>query len=134
MICYIIFPPLWQHPTIDLVFHSLWFLFWGLLEWQIPPFYEFLSFYKFKLDLVSWIELDYVFCLKIPNDLNLFSRTDSGLCLYHLSIWSKFSCLHKFWLVAFPTQSCLLLFSFCASLQQFADCVFHYHIFLPLST
>ena len=45
-----------------------------------------------------------------------FSWTDSDLCLYNLSAWSNFKLLHNSQWITFPTQSCLVLYSFCASL------------------
>ena len=46
----------------------------------------------------------------------LFSRTGAGLCIYHLFIWSNLSCLHISQWITLPTQSCLVLYSFCANL------------------
>ena len=46
-----------------------------------------------------------------------FSRTDSGLCIYHLFVWSNFNFLHNSQWITLPTQSCLVLYSFCANLQ-----------------
>ena len=37
-----------------------------------------------------------------------FSRTEAGLCIYHLFVWSNLNFL--------PTQSCLVLYSFCSNL------------------
>ena len=45
-----------------------------------------------------------------------FSRTDSGLCIYHLFILSNFNFLHNSKWITFPTQSCLILYSFRANL------------------
>ena len=42
-----------------------------------------------------------------------FYRTDSGLCIYHMSAWLKFSPLHNSQWIVFLTQSCLLWNSFC---------------------
>ena len=42
-----------------------------------------------------------------------FSRTDSGLCIYHLFVWSNFNFLHNSQWITWPTQSCLVLYSFC---------------------
>ena len=44
----------------------------------------------------------------------LFSRTDAGLCIYHWFIWSNF--LHISQWITLPTQSCLVLSSFCSDL------------------
>ena len=46
----------------------------------------------------------------------LFFRTNSGLYIYHLFVWSDFRCLHYCKGITFPTQSCLFLYSFSASL------------------
>ena len=45
-----------------------------------------------------------------------FSRIDAGLGIYHLFVWSNSNFLHKSQWITFPTQSCLVLFSFCANL------------------
>ena len=38
-----------------------------------------------------------------------FSRTDAGLCIYHLFVWSNLNFLCIFQLITLPTQSCLVL-------------------------
>ena len=43
-------------------------------------------------------------------------RIDSGLCIYHLFIWSNFKFLHNSQWITSPTQSCLVFYSFSASL------------------
>ena len=45
-----------------------------------------------------------------------FSRIDVGLCKYHLFVWSNLNFLHSSSWIIFPIQSCLVLYSFCASL------------------
>ena len=45
-----------------------------------------------------------------------FSRTAEGLCMYYLFIWSNFNFLHNSQWITLPTQSCLVLYSFCANL------------------
>ena len=45
-----------------------------------------------------------------------FSMTDSDLCRYHLVVWSNFNLLHNSQWIIFLVQSCLVLYSFCASL------------------
>ena len=44
----------------------------------------------------------------------LLSRRDSGLCIYHLFALSNFPFLHSSHRITLPTQSCLVLYSFCA--------------------
>ena len=45
-----------------------------------------------------------------------FSWTGAGLCIYHLLIWSNLNFLHISQCITLPTQSCLVLYSFCANL------------------
>ena len=46
----------------------------------------------------------------------LFYRTGAGLCIYHLFVWSNLNFLHISQWIPLPTQSCLVLYSFCANL------------------
>ena len=46
----------------------------------------------------------------------LFSRTGAGLCIYHMFVWSNLNFLHISHYITLPTQSCLVLNSFCANL------------------
>ena len=48
----------------------------------------------------------------------LFSRSDSGLCIYHLAACSNFSFWHSSQKITYPTQSCLVLDFLLASLQH----------------
>ena len=61
----------------------------------------FFSFFFFSLDLLVWSRL----C-----DLGLSQnpRTHSGLCTYHLLVWSNLNFLHSSQWITFPTQSCLV--------------------------
>ena len=47
-----------------------------------------------------------------------FSRTDIGLCIYHLFVWSNFNFLHNSQWIIVSTQSCQVFHSFCANLQH----------------
>ena len=47
-----------------------------------------------------------------------FSRTDSDLCIYDLVVWSNSNLLHNSQGIIFPTQSCLVSYSFCARMLQ----------------
>ena len=46
----------------------------------------------------------------------LFSRTGAGLCIYQLFIGSNLNFLHISQWITLPTQSCLVLYSFCANM------------------
>ena len=57
------------------------------------------------------------FNLKFLEELCIsFSRRDSGLYIYHLFAWSYINCLHYSQWITFPTNSCLILYTFCANL------------------
>ena len=45
-----------------------------------------------------------------------FSGTAAGLCTYHLFVWSNLNFLHISLWITLPTQSCLVLYFFCANL------------------
>ena len=54
---------------------------------------------------------------KSPRSLCVsFSRTGAVLCIYHLFVWSNLNFLHISLWITLPTQSCLVLYSFCANL------------------
>ena len=60
---------------------------------------------------VVWLKLGDPFVCQYP-----FSRTDAGLFIYHLFLWSNFIFLHNSQWIPLLTQSCQLLCSFCANL------------------
>ena len=45
-----------------------------------------------------------------------FSRAGPGLCIDHLFVWSNLNFLHISQWISLPTQSCLVLYSFCTNL------------------
>ena len=45
-----------------------------------------------------------------------FSRTDAGLCIYHLFVWSNLNFLHISQWITLLTQLYLVLYSFCTNL------------------
>ena len=58
-----------------------------------------------------------VYILKSQRSLCIsFSSTYSGLCIYHLFIWLNFNFLLNSLWITLPTQSYLVLYSFCANL------------------
>ena len=67
------------------------------------PFYDFFSVCKFSifreltLGLVFWLMLGDLFVSQNPKEFLwvLFSRADSGLCVYHLIVWSNFNFVHN---------------------------------------
>ena len=66
---------------------------------------------------LSFILLSFNFTLWFARSLcSSFSWTDSGLCIFHLFIWSNISFLHSSQWITLPTQSCLVSYSFSANL------------------
>ena len=115
------FSVLQQRLGTNLTFHILSILLWGLPEEQRPQFGRFsFSFHLFIfspffnitrsacLAKIRWC----VCILKSQRGLCIpFSRTDSGLYIYHLFIWSNLnSCSIPCGLTPHPVLSCLLLF------------------------
>ena len=69
------------------------------------------------LGLVVWPRLgdSFVFKKFMKSFYASFSRTDSGFCIYHFLVWSNLNFLHNSQWITFPSQSCLVLYSFCAN-------------------
>ena len=94
-------------------------LLYDPLVWQIPRFNRFFFFFFwFLLGLIVWPRLADLFVPENPeeNVCVLFFRTDSWLSIHHLFARSNFTFLHNSQWIPFPTQSCLVLYSFCTSL------------------
>ena len=103
--------------------HSFSCILWSARQ-QSRQFLQILFFffvnYKFlliiKSDLLAEIRLS-VYMSKSHRSLYVsFSRTDAGLCIYHLFVWSNLNFLHISQWITLPTQSCLVLYSLCANL------------------
>ena len=65
----------------------------------------------------SWYSFRFLLMSKSHRSLCVsFSRTDSGLCIYHLFVWLNLNLLNNSLWITWPTQSCLVLFSFRSNL------------------
>ena len=105
----------------------------GLPEQQCSQFGRFSLFGWLSLGLVVWSRFDDPFVSQNSwgNLCISFSRAGSGLWIYHLFVWSNFL-QHSQW-TTFPTQSCLVLYSFCTNLlHSFYD--YRFTSITPLST
>ena len=69
------------------------------------------------------------FWSRLPDFYVSFSRTDSGLCIHYLLIWSKLNLLRNSQRITFPTQSFLVLHSFFISLQYLLSMCFNVSFF-----
>ena len=91
-----------------------------------PARYKYLSLFSFSLIFTLWYaemaksSVWHFFCQHLVLRILpvSFSCTDSGLCRYHLVVWSNLRFLHRSLWIPFPIQSCLLVYSFYASLQH----------------
>ena len=88
---------------------------------QIPQFCKF-SFLLLLIIIKSgrMAEMRLSVCIsKSQRNLRVsFSKTDSGLSIYYLFVWSNLNFLHNSQLIPLPTQSCLALDSFCINMQH----------------
>ena len=104
-------------------FHILSVLFCGQPGQQSRQFckflfFLFLFFFFFLIIIRSGVlaEITWSVCKSHRSLCMLFSRTGSGLCIYHLFVWSYLNFLHISQWITLPTQSCLVLYFFCANL------------------
>ena len=112
------FNSLAKGPRTYLSFSFLSILLWNQLGQQSPQFSKLSLFCWLLQGLVVWPRLSDPFISQNPRTscCVTFSKTNSELCLYHLFVWSNFNDLQNSQWITFPTQSCLVLYSFCASL------------------
>ena len=76
-----------------------------------------LFFCRLLLGLVFWSRLGDPFVWHSPIKVCVsFSRTDAGLYIYHLVVWSDFKFLDISQWITSPSKSCLVLYSFCGNL------------------
>ena len=94
-------------------FHFISVLFTGQPEQQSRQFCKFSFLLSGLLAEIRWsvcTSKSYrSFCVS-------FSMTGAGLCIYHLFVWSNLNFLHISQWITLPSQSCLVLYSFCANL------------------
>ena len=121
--CY--FPTLWQDQSICLFFPFLLLLLSLMLEGQNPLDNKFFSFLLINIWFSFLAGIKWSVCISKSQKILCVScsRTDSGLCIYHLLVWSNFSLLYNSRWIKFSTQSCLLLYSFSASLRHSLMCL-----------
>ena len=83
---------------------------------QNSQFCKFSFFLKIIIRFGLLAEIRWSICmLKSHRSLCVsFCRTDAGLCIYHLFVWSSLNFLHISQWITLPTQSCLVLYS-CAN-------------------
>ena len=98
--------------TIRLVLFYFIFYFIYIILFIHQLFIHFILLSSGLLDGIMWSV-----CISKPHRILCvsFSRTDSGLYLYHLARWSNFHVLRSSQWITLYTQSYLVLFSFCAS-------------------
>ena len=115
--------------TVTFMFHCLFFFLVFLQGLGIYLFFRFLLILPAKftirqvhfcfwlsLGMVVWSRLGVCISKSQRNLCFSFCRTDSGLCIYLLFIWSNLNFLYNSLWMNFSTQSCLVFYSFCANL------------------
>ena len=106
---------LWQSQSTCLFFHFLWFSLSGPQDGKVHYSTGSLFFLTItRCDLLAGIRWSVCISKSYRILCISFSRTDSGLCIYDLFIWSNFNFFHNSWWITF--MSCLVLYSFCAIL------------------
>ena len=133
--------PLWTVPrapmtigiTVTFTFHRFfnslarsWYLSFLLLSFNFTQWsartkkstiWQVLFLSLLLLGLVIWLRLGDPFVSQNLRSLCVsFSRIQNGSWKYHLFVWSNLYFLHSSQWITFPTHSCLILYSFCASL------------------
>ena len=85
----------------------------GKIPWIVRYFFLYIGTRFGLLFRIQWIV-----CVRKSQRIFRvsFSRTGSGLCIYHLEVWSNFNLLHNFQWINISTQLCLVLHSFLAIL------------------
>ena len=108
----------WQGRDTYLSFHILSVLFCGQPGQQSRLLCKFSFFLLIiiRSGLLAEIRWSVSMSKSHRNLCVLFSRTGAGLCIYHLLFWSKLNSLDIFMCMTLPTQSCPVLYSFCANL------------------
>ena len=119
-------------PGTYLPFHFLSILLCSQPGQQSPQFCKF----SFLLLLITksghLAEIRWSVCIsKFQRSLCVsFSRTDTGLDIYHSFVCSNLNFLHNSQWITLPTQSCPILYYFCAnslhSLMWLIVCLYHY--------
>ena len=113
------FMVLWQGLGTYLSFCFLWFPLCGLPGWQSSLFGWFFFFFCWvSLGPVVWPRLGDLFVSQNPREFYAtYSRwKDSGLHSYLFVVRLNLNFLYNSQWITFPTQSCLVLSSFCSSL------------------
>ena len=97
---------------------------------------RYLSFFSLSFSFILWLESTILFFLLIAIRCGVlaeirwsvcmskshwslcvsFSRRAAGLCIYYLFVWSNFNLFYISQWITLHTQSCLVLYSFCANL------------------
>ena len=94
-------------------FHILSVLFCGQPGQQSRQFCKFSFFLLIIIKSGLLAEIRWSMCMsKSHRSLCVsFSMTGTGLCIYHLFVWSNLNFLHISQWITLPTQSCLVLYS-----------------------
>ena len=111
----VFFSVLLQDRSTYLSFRFLSIVLWSV-EKENSTIRHLVFYCLLSIGLVVWRRFDHLFISQNPRVFCLsFSRTDSGLYIYHLFAWSNLTFLHNSQWITFPIQSYLVLHSLCAN-------------------
>ena len=118
---------------LSLFSHSFNFTLWSA-ETEKSSILIVFSFLLITIKASRLVEIRWSVCIsKSQRCLCVsFPRTDTGLFIYHLFIWSNFNSSYNSRWITLPTQSCLVLYYYWATLLHFAYYVIDH--FLSITT
>ena len=94
----------------------LWWSFPGVWTSYLKSLGLFADYYK--VWLWCWDLVIRLYFKILEEFYVLFSKTDVGLWIYYLFVWSNLNFLHIFQWITLPIQLCLVLNSFCVNLLR----------------
>ena len=114
--CSIFFSVAWQGRRVNSSFYFPSVLFCGQPWQKSSQFYNYFLLIIIRSGLLAEIRWSACMSKSYRSLCVSFSMTNAGLCIYHLFVWSNLNFLYIFQWITLPTQSCLVLYFFCANL------------------
>ena len=115
--CSIVFQFSSKVEVLILLFTFFWFYSVVNRHSKVDNFANSLFFFFVDYNKVwNLTEIRWSVCMSHRSLCVSFTRTGAGFCIYYLFVWSSLNFLHISLWTTLPTQSCLVLYSFCANL------------------
>ena len=123
--CSTAFLVLWHGPKIWLLFPPTLFFVFTLWFAGTANSTRWLVHFFLLIEIRFGLRIGTQWCVCISKLQRIlcvsFSRTDSGLCIYHLVVWSHFNLLHNSQWITFPTQSFCTSFVLVCNIHLLCD-------------